>query len=748
MKQKQTYLVAIVLISLVALCAAALVLDDSVGHAASANTPMAQIIISEICAKNDTIIEDNTDKHRDYIELYNPGQAINLAGYTLTDGTRHSPPLGDFFLPAGGYRVIFLDNDTTGFALSSTGGDCIQLLDTFGRIVVQTSTSAMASDQVMLYDSDGTYLLSSMASPGFPNDAAGVAAFREGSAALDAPLVISEVLIRNQSAAPDENGIYSDVIELCNTSSEDIQLGLYCITDNPASRFRYRLPDSVLAPGARLVIYCDSLNYIAPTGQIHANFSLSVGETLMLTGPDGSHSAMDIQLTLDNMSVALTEAGTYAAMPVSIGYPNTEEGIALCAAQILDSSLPLVISELLLSSAGVPYEGAFQDVVEICNISDNAVSTEGWFLSDGGNPYAYPLPADKLSPGESMVIVCSQQTTGFGLSEGEVLRLTAPSLSHAPTVSCTASEAGLSIVRLAEGYSTDMPSLGYPNNSDGQLAWQEDSIPQGLIISEVMSSNGNYLRGPYATTCDWVELYNGSKEAVDLSRYALSDDPDTLGEHPLPQIILEPGQYQIVLLSEDTRNLISGYPILPFSLAAAGEQLYLSAGKEVIDYLHIPALSQNTSFGRADGKLPCHLSDVTPGKANGAAAPVSDMPVAATAQGVYDDVSGVDVVLCGSGTIYYTTDCSRPTMRSARYTDAITLTKTTVIRAICVEEGKKASNVLDLTYVINENDTLPVVSLVTDPDNLWDGDTGIYVYGRNTDQGIVNFFRIGSVKHL
>ena len=334
-------------------CAIALALDGWVRLPDGRYPEGAVLIISEICAKNDTIIEDNTDKHRDYIELYNPGQAVNLAGYTLTDGTRHSAPLGDCYLPAGGYRVIFLDNDTTGFALSSTGGDCIQLLDPYGRIVVQTSTSAMAADQVMLYDSDGTYLLSSMASPGFPNDAAGVAAFREGSEAADAPLVISEVLTRNQSVLPDENGVYADAIELYNRSGEEIQLGLYCLTDNPASRFRFRLPDRTLSPGEYLVVFCDSLNYLAPTGEIHANFSLSVGETLMLTGPDGSHTAMDIFLTADNLSVALEE-NAYRSMTPSLGYPNTEEGAALCAAATLDDTLPLAISEVLLSGAGVP----------------------------------------------------------------------------------------------------------------------------------------------------------------------------------------------------------------------------------------------------------------------------------------------------------------------------------------------------------------------------------------------------------
>ena len=720
-------LVCILAAALLLLCTAALVFDSRGQLPDSRYPPMTALIISEICAKNDTIIEDNADKHRDYIEIYNPGAAINLAGYTLTDGTRHSAPLGDFHIPAGGYRILFLDNDTTGFALSSTGGDCIQLLDPFGRIVVQTSASAMGADQVMLYDNGGTYLLSSMASPGFPNDAAGVAAFREGSEALDAPLVISEVLTRNQSALPDENGVYADAIELYNRSGEEIQLGLYCLTDNPVSRFRFRLPDRVLKPGEYLVVFCDSLNYIASGGEIHANFSLSVGETLMLTGPDGSHAAMDIFLTGDNTSYALTEDGGYKSMAPSLGYPNTEEGAALCAAATLDESLPLAISEVLLSGSGVPYNGAFRDVVEICNVSDSAVSTEGWYLSDGGDPYAYALPGTKLSPGEVLVIVCSQETTGFGLSDGETVRLTAPSRFHAPTVACVTPDGGMSIQLLDGSYTLALPSPGYANGEEGQLDWEKDCIPQGLMISEVMTSNQSFLRGPYATTCDWVELYNGSKETIDLSGFGLSDDPDTM--YVLPQILLEPGQYQIVLLSEDTRNLISGYPTLPFSLASAGEQLYLCSTDAVVDYLNIPRLEQDTACGRSRDGYTDILAKATPGAENSEAAPVSEMPSALTAQGVYDNVDAVEVVLSGSGSIYYTTDASTPDSNSTPYTGPITLAETTVIRAVCVEPGKAASKPLDLTYVINENDTLPVVTIVTDPDNLWSSDSGIYVKG-------------------
>ena len=55
-----------------------------------------------------------------------------------------------------------------------------------------------------------------------------------------------------------------------------------------------------------------------------------------------------------------------------------------------------------------------------------------------------------------------------------------------------------------------------------------------------------------------------------------------------------------------------------------------------------------------------------------------------------------------------------PTTASTEYTEPITLTETGVVRAICVEEGCAPSRVLTLSYILNENHTLPVLSLVTD----------------------------------
>lgn len=708
---------------------------EPVDEAALSGQPQGgySITISEICAKNETVIADNGGKFRDYIELYNTGDTLNLKGFCLTDGKKRSQPFGDLILGAGERRVVFLGNEITGFALSASGGDCVQLLDPWDHIVVQANTAAMLADQVMLLTENG-YTVSDTPSPGFANDARGVAAFRKGFAASDAKLVLSEMLIANVSALPDEKGIFTDVVELCNVSDEPLSLGGYCLSDSLEQRFRYRLPEYTLQPGDYLVIFCDGENYIGENGEIHANFGLSVGETLCLTDPQGGYLTMDAQYLGDDVSFALPEEGEAGSAAVSLGYPNTAQGAFLFAQSRTDTASHLVISEVLLSSAGIPYKGSMCDAVEILNQSADPVSTAGWYLSDGGDPYSYPLPEKTLAPGERMVILCGPATTGFSLTEGETLWLTAPTFRHAPAVTCVLGLQGQS-QSLQQGgedlsYGLADVSMGYSNDAEGCEQFRKESLPKGLVISEVMSYNKSYVKGPYATTCDWVELYNSSDEAVELSEYYLSDEANDLYRYALPQKTLGAGEYCVILLSQDDKNLAKGYPVLPFGLSSDGDCLYLSHGAEVNDYVFLPALSVDTAYGRPAGSLTFTLlAKVTPGKQNSGEAQVSSMPVAVTPQGCYDGVEYVDVELSGDGPIYYTTNCKEPGSSAKLYTGPIRITKTTVFRVVCREKGKKESKVLDLTYLVNENDTLPVVTIVTHPDNLWSSGKGIYIMG-------------------
>ncbi len=694
------------------------------------------ITITEVCSKNESIISDNSGKYRDYIELYNGGEATDLEGFTLTDGKATSQPFGHLPLEAGEYRVIFLGDDLTGFGIGASGGDCIQLLDPAGNIVAQVNAAPLEADQVMLFGG-GTYQVSDAPSPGFENTEAGLQAFREGRARQTPGLTISEVLISNASALADENGRFSDVIELYNPTGERIYLGNCFLSDSLENRFRYRLPERYLEPGAYLLLFCDGENTITEQ-EIHTNFGLTHGETLVLTDRTGSYVSITVEHIGENVSLSLQTDGSYAGGNVSLGFANDEEGAARFAASRINTQSSLVISEVLLSSAGIPYDGAFQDVVEIQNRTQEAVSTAGWYLSDGGDPYSYPLPEANLAPGECLVVICGEKTTHFSLSAGENLLLMGPDFLYAPAVACEEGDAAQSIVLLD---SSDMAygfggiTLGYANDEENQTRFWEAQKPEGLMISEVMSANLSYLPGAYKTTADWLELYNPTNETLTLSDYCITDNADLLSKYRLPEQTLEPGGYCVIFLSKDDENLLKGYGVVPIGLSSQGDRLYLTKDGTVLDTCLVPELATDCSYGRGAGSAEMsHLEHPTPGEANASAMALSGMPTVNMPQGVYDDVAYIDIEFFGLGDIYYTTDCTAPGQGATLYTGPIRITQTTIFRVVCREPGKLQSQILTLSYIVNENDALPVVSIVTEPGGLWNTSYGIYTLGPNASE--------------
>ena len=696
------------------------------------------IKFSEICGKNESIIADNGGKYRDYIELYNSGKAVSLKGYTLFDGKNTSDPFGDIVLHENEYRVFFIGRTSTGFAIGASGGDTIQLLDPYGRIVAQTTTALLQADEVMLWQNGG-YRNSFEASPGFSNDKKGLKAFREGIPAEFDHLVISEILIENESALPDENGVYSDVLELHNISDSPIKLDNFFLSDDRQERFTYRLPDMTLEPNAYLLLFCDGENYISEDGHIHTNFGLSHGEEVVLTAYTGEYMSETAVYVGEDMSWCRGEDGAFSAMEPSLGFANDANGMTLLRESRIDWNSPLTISEVLLSSSGVPYLGAFRDVVEITNVSTEPVNTAGWYLSDGGDPYDYPLPDKVLNPGECTVIVCGPDTTGFSLTDGETLYLTGTHYLHAPPVICKDGEIGKSISLLQAGeecaYDYMDVTLGHTNESNSHSAFLQGQLSDDLRFSEMMSNNISYLPGAYQTTSDWIEFYNASGNEVHLSDYCLTDNKGNLAKYQLPDTVLAAGGRIVILLSKDSINLSEDYDSISANLSSDGETLYLSKNGTIVDYVFLPPLKEDMSYGRTnDNGLFSLLQHPTPGNANSSGIEMTDAPIAMTAQGVYDGVDYVDVVLSGEGSLYYTTNCYAPSENALLYTGPIRLTETTVLRVVAYQDGKLPSQIVDLTYVINENDHLPVVSMVTSPGNLWDINSGIYVMGLHAEE--------------
>ena len=164
MAKKDNKLIWLLCGILVVCAAAGLLLDPSTRQAL---TPVGEyhIQITEICAKNETLTADNEGKYRDYIELYNAGKDVDLSGCRLTDGSVTATPFEGITMAAGEYRLVFFSKDTTGFALSSSGRDSIQLQAPNGKTIAQSKVQSLGADQVMVLK-NGAYQVSSNPSPG------------------------------------------------------------------------------------------------------------------------------------------------------------------------------------------------------------------------------------------------------------------------------------------------------------------------------------------------------------------------------------------------------------------------------------------------------------------------------------------------------------------------------------------------------------------------------------------------------
>lgn len=83
--------------------------------------------------------------------------------------------------------------------------------------------------------------------------------------------------------------------------------------------------------------------------------------------------------------------------------------------------------------------------------------------------------------------------------------------------------------------------------------------------------------------------------------------------------------------------------------------------------------------------------------------------------------------------IFYTLDGSPPSPQSLLYTKEGTLLikDNTIIKAALFKNDKQLSDVVYKNYLINFKSDLAIITLSTDPRNLWDKEIGIYVSGIN-----------------
>ena len=248
-------------------------------------------------------------------------------------------------------------------------------------------------------------------------------------------------------------------------------------------------------------------------------------------------------LVLDSETISNELLGKYYSWRASVEFGGTP------GAASVDTS-GVVINEIV-AHTDLPDV----DSIELFNPTGSNINISGWFLSDSGsNLFQYQIPSSTiLSAGGYLVF--DQNDFNFALSSlGEEVYLTR-SVNGLPAfedvVEFGATFNGDSVGRLPNGSGRlahiDSPTLGAANQTHGV---------SDLIISEVHYNPLPPVGGQVGVgdnDIEFVEVYNRSNQAIDLSQWRLRGDVD----FDFPQITLQPGE-SIPVLAFDPADSLSG----------------------------------------------------------------------------------------------------------------------------------------------------------------------------------------------
>lgn len=175
-----------------------------------------------------------------------------------------------------------------------------------------------------------------------------------------------------------------------------------------------------------------------------------------------------------------------------------------------------------------------------------------------------------------------------------------------------------------------------------------------------------------------------------------------------------------------------------FKLDADGDSLFIfNANGQKIDELIITPIPADITAGykEEDFSQLYTFAYPTPWKVNTSPTLVFDehlKPTFSQEGGLFNSTINLSLSTENTeDTIYYTTDGSEPDLNSLFFINPITISVPTTIRARIIKHGYFPGEIITNSYYPEYDKSLPIVFVSTNPDNLWDYSSGIYVKGPN-----------------
>jgi hypothetical protein len=576
-----------------------------------------------------------------------------------------------------------------------------------------------------------------------------------------AGLVISEVMPANATAVTDENGRFPDWVEIWNSTDHLINLKGVGLSDK-GDRIRFLFPAVSLAPDGRIIVFCDNTNQASPDRPFHAKFQLSsVGEMVYLFAPSGYLiDSVKSSIMGSDESWALTDGEYTSTAWFSPGFENTEAGHLAYRESVTAADGSVLINEVMADPlTGIrDDDGELCDWIELYNTTGNPISLDKYALSDNeGKPLKWRFPdGAKIEAHGYYLVLCTgkdRMDTKMNLVPHSNFRISA----EKETIILADSQGRVVDRVMIDNLPQDcswgrneqnqmqvfqMPTPTLPDNEAGfnQMDLNLRAMNRtGVWISEVLASNNQVSTYAGTENKDWVEIYNSSGETQDISGWGLSDNQGRGRKWQFPAgTLIAPGEYKVILCDGNAEKASATELHTSFRIGRnAGEVITLAdpAGN-VLDKIVLPEMKTDISYGRTLGIAGLFYYETpTPFQANGTGFNgFAGTPSFSVEPGLYYTAQYVEISIPEGTQVFYTTDGSVPTQMSTPYNgERLELNNPcNVLRARAFSTGlTQPGEIVTGTWFVNVYHALPVVSIVTDPSNLWDEEWGMLTIGKD-----------------
>jgi hypothetical protein len=453
--------------------------------------------------------------------------------------------------------------------------------------------------------------------------------------ALSQSMTINEVMSSNNLFLADEDGDYSDWLELYNSGSVAVHLANWGLSDKVGTPGKWRFPDISIQPGSWMLIFADSKD---------RKLAVSHWETIVRQGQIWRYRVGAATIPATWIKPEYDDSA-WNQGPTGIGFGDGDDATTVASGTLS------VFGRIAFS---VSDSAAVQAMILDMDYDDGFVA---W------------------------------------LNGKEIARANLGQVGVQPAWNLAAS------------------------TGDHEANLYRSLQPERFTIADfsgALRAGRNILA---------IQVHNNSTSSSDLSMIPFL----SLG-YATPPANSVGGDPRLVLTPTHLHT--------NFAISASGETLLLTnAAGTLIDSVSVPALATDLSYARIPdgGREWIVASQPTPEGANSSAG-VAEKAGAVEFSlpgGFYQQPFSFTLSCPTAGAeIRFTRDGSEPDSFSTAYTNAVNIGQTTVIRARAFAEGFAPGPIITHTYILGRPPaSLPVISLTTDPYNLWDQEYGIYVLG-------------------